>query len=133
MGLPSLPFARYLPSRQMISGLHMNYLSDMLTSFNGKLTALAGGGLSGLTPVFDAAYNEVTTVANAADSFVLPIAKVGLTITVTNSGAQSMQVFANGTDTISGTAGNVGVAQAAAAVVEYSCVKNGVWKRYTAT
>lgn len=130
--LPTLPFNRYISSRQLIAGSDFNAHSDFLTSFIGNLTALAGGGRSAKTPVFNAAYNEVTTVVTAADSFVLPIAKVGLSITAANLGAASMQVFGNGTDTISGTAGSVGVAHAVNAVVEYNCRKNGVWVRYTA-
>lgn len=129
MGLPKLPFNRLIPSRQLISGEHINGIDDLLTSFAGALTALAGGANSALTPVFGAAYNEVTTVVTAADSYAMPIAKVGLNITVTNSGAASMTVYANGTDTISGAASQ---AQAVGATVEYSCVKNGIWKRYTA-
>lgn len=127
--LPNLPFHRLIPSRQLISGEHINNISDMLTGFSGGLTALAGGGLSGLTPIFNSAFNEVTTVVTAADSFALPVAKVGLCITVTNSGAASMTVFAQGTDTISGGASQ---AHAVGVTTDYVCVKPGIWKRYTA-
>lgn len=130
MGLPNLPFARYLPSRQLIAGDHINKISDLTTSFEGSITALAGGALSALTPILNAAFCELTTVASVADSVVLPKSQVGLIITVTNSGSNAAQVFANGTDTINGTAGNVGVALAAAATARYVCTKLGVWKRF---
>jgi hypothetical protein len=130
MGLPHLPFSRYIPSRQLILGSDMNALFDMFTSFAGGLIALAGGGLSAKTPIFNAAYNEVDTVATAADSYALPPAKVGLCVTVTNSGAASMTVFGSGTDTVSGAASQ---AHAVGATIDYVCRKNGVWVRYTAS
>jgi hypothetical protein len=138
MGLPNLPFQHYTTGRQLIKGSDINGIFDEFSSFKGPLTALAGGGRSGLTPVFNAAFNDVTVVATAGDSFVLPVAQVGFRITVTNNGANSMQVFGNGLDTISGTAGNVGVAQAAGTTIEYVCIQSatnvagGIWKRYTA-
>lgn len=130
MGLPFLPFARFISSRQLLPGAFANGVSDLLTSFQGAIVALAGGARTALTPVLNATFCEITTVANANDSVVLPIAKVGLNVTVTNSGANSAQVFGNGTDTVQGAAGSVGVALAAAATAEFSCTKNGVWKRY---
>lgn len=128
--LPNLPFARLITSRQLVSGEHINKITDLLTSFEGSIVALAGGGLSALTPILNAAYCELGTVATAADSVVLPKSQIGLIITVTNSGVASAQIFANGTDTINGTAGNVGVALAAGAVASYECTKLGVWKRF---
>lgn len=128
--LPNLPFGRLISSRQLISGDHINHIGDLLTSFAGSLVALAGGGLSALTPVFNAAFNEVTTVATINDSYALPIAKVGLIITVTNSGAATMNIFANSAlpDTISGAASET---QATGVCVEYICTKTGIWKRST--
>lgn len=133
MGLPNLPFNRLIPSRQLISGNHINFITDLLTSFEGSMVALSGGALSALTPVLNAAFCELTTVAIAADSVVLPKSQIGLIITVTNSGVASAQIFANGTDTINGTAGNVGVALAAAATAQFVCTKLGVWKRFTSS
>lgn len=129
MGLPTLPFGRYTDSRQLLPGSMPNRVHDLLTSFQGAITALAGGGRAG-SPTLNAAFCELTVVATGNDSVQLPIAKVGLTIVVTNSGASSAQIFANGTDTIQGTAGSVGVALAAAAVAMYRCTKDGVWKRF---
>lgn len=130
MALPNLPFSTLIPSRQLISGAHINGTNNLLTSFQGGIVALAGGALSALTPILNAAFNEIGTVANANDSVVLPIAKVGLRVEVTNSGGASAQIFANGTDTINGTAGATGVALANTATALYICTKNGVWKRF---
>ena len=41
-----------------------------------------------------------------------------------------MQVFANGTDTINGTAGAAGVALAAGASALYQCIVANQWKRF---
>lgn len=132
MGLPNIATLkqRFLASRQLLPGDWANAHTDLLTSYQGNIIALAGGGRAG-SPVINAAYNELVTVASANDSVQLPPAKVGLCITITNSGANSAQIFANGSDTINGTAGNVGVALAAAATAEYVCTKDGIWKRYT--
>ena len=127
--LPKLPFGRYTSSRQLLPGDALNRLHDLLTSFQGTITALAGGGRAG-SPVLNAAYNEITVCATGSDSVQLPIAQVGLNITVTNSGAQSLQIFANGTDTINGTAGATGVALTATSVAEFTCTKVGIWRRY---
>jgi len=115
MALPRLPFGLQIPSRQLISGQHINNVNNLLTSF-GQRVALAGGGLTGLTPIIDDAFTEITVVASANDSVQLPAAKTGLRCMVTNSGANSAQIFGRlgTTDTIQGTAGNVGVALAAA-------------------
>lgn len=129
MALPNLPFAIYTASKQLISGNHINNVNNLLTSFTGNLTALAGGALAGATPL-NSAFCELTVVANANDSAILPPAKVGLRICVMNSGAASAQIFANGTDTINGTAGATGVALANGATALYVCTKNGVWRRF---
>src|SRR5438309_11087586 len=105
MALPKLPFCTLLPSRQLVSGSHINGFNDMFQSFQGSIVALAGGARSALTPILNAAYCEVTTVATGADSVILPVSAVGYVITVTNSGANSLQIFANGSDVINATAG----------------------------
>lgn len=96
------------------------------------VTALAGGARSAATPVLSGGFNEVTTVATAADSVCLPPAVYGLEIFVHNgAAANSMQVFAGfGTsDTINGVAAATGVAQAAGKGAIYACYKDGAWTR----
>lgn len=70
---------------------------------------------------------RVTTVTTTADGVSLPPSLAGQVYIVINSGANSMTVFGNGTDTIGGTAGSTGVAQAAAAVTMYICPVQGSW------
>ena len=90
------------------------------------LTAHSGGGQTSallLTKVV----NNVTTVAAAGDSVALPTAAAGLEITVTNSGANSMQVYGSGTDTINGITYTVGVPQLPGVTVVYTAATTGNW------
>lgn len=130
--LPKLPFREiYTTGRQLLPGSRMNAYAGLLTSY-AEYTALAGGTLVTATPVLNAANANLTVVANANDSVCLPPAKAGLTITVVNNGAASAQIFASGTDTVAGAAGNVGVALANGATAMYKCIQDGVWKRFVA-
>lgn len=132
MALPTLPFKlRLTSSRQLIPGFLINALVDMLTSFQGTITALAGGGFSSATPVLNAAFNEITVVATGGDSVALPSAQVGLAITVTNSGANSANIFPQPLDIINAQGAGASIALAAAATADFVCTKAGVWKRYT--
>ena len=72
---------------------------------------MAGGGRPG-APLLVLGSNEVTTVASAADSVVLPVAIPGSVVFVANAGASALQLFANGSDTINGTAGATGISVA---------------------
>lgn len=93
------------------------------------LTAKAGGGRTGATAL-TAMLNRVTTVATAADSVLLPVAVAGLEIVAINAaGANAMQVFALGSDTIDGTAGSTGYSQAAGKTVTYVCTVAGAWHK----
>lgn len=87
---------------------------------NGDATARAGGGQASATQL-SPGFTVVATVATGADSVKLPAGSVGLTAIVRNSGANSMQVFGNGTDTINGVATGTGVAQAANTTAVYVC------------
>lgn len=96
-------------------------------SMTDTLTAKAGGGQSGATQLLSG-MNRVTTVATAADSVQLPTANfAGLSVTVINAGANQMQVFGNGSDTINGVAGATGISQMQNSVVEYFCPVAGAW------
>jgi len=90
------------------------------------ITAHAGGGRASAVAI-TAMQAQISTVATTADSVVLPPALPGMEITIVNNGANSAQVFGNGSDTINGTAGSTGVAQAAAAVTIYYCFVSGAW------
>lgn len=103
-------------------------LSGLLTeSATNAVTAFAGGGQTSATAL-TTELNRVTTVASAGDSVKLPAATAGLTIVVVNSGANSMQVFGAGTDTINGVPTATGVPQMVNSAVIYSCVVAGSWQ-----
>lgn len=91
------------------------------------ITAFAGGGKANATQL-TADINKVTTVATAADSVLLPPALAGATVFVKNGGANSAQVFGQGTDTINGVATGTGVALAAGKSGIYVCVVDGDWE-----
>jgi hypothetical protein len=91
-----------------------------------SLTAHSGGG-QGSALALTHAINNVTTVAAAGDSVKLPTSVAGLEITITNSGANSMQVFGTGTDTINGITDTVGVAQLPGQTVVYTSAVAGNW------
>jgi hypothetical protein len=93
---------------------------DCLQSAAGGLTALAGGGKAGATPL-TATLNHVATVATAADSVLLPPGEIGMWLFVRNSAAAAMQVFGAGSDTINGVATGTGVSQAATTGAIYFC------------
>ena len=95
---------------------------------NTGITALAGGGRPG-APVLVLGSNEVTTVASGADSVVLPVAVPGSVVFVVNAGANALQLFANGSDTINGTAGATGISVANAKRI--MCVAADVGQWYT--
>jgi hypothetical protein len=95
-------------------------------SFQDNITAFAGGGQAGATPI-TTEVARVTTVATAGDSVMLPPAVQGLALMVINHGTKAMQVFGTGTDTIDDQAAATGVAQMVNSVVIFLCVTNGKW------
>jgi len=95
---------------------------------NTGITALASGGRTG-APLLVLGSNEVTTVASGADSVVLPVAVPGSVVFVVNAGANALQLFANGSDTINGTAGATGISVANAKRI--MCVAADVGQWYT--
>lgn len=132
MALPNLPFNILATSKQLISGLHINNLTYLLTGTATSITAKAGGGYAG-APTLGSWSNELTTVATAADSVALPLAKSGLRVIVINNGAQAAAVFPQPTDTINGGAAGAaapgGLANAGATAM-FICIKDGQWRRF---
>lgn len=105
-----------------------NYQAPIVETSTGKdtITAHAGGGQGSATQLWQT-NNNVTTVASAADSVKLLPSFPGAHQTVTNSGANAMQVFGAGTDTINGVATATGVSQAAGVTVVYTSPAGGKW------
>ena len=110
---------------------------QFLVSFTDNIAATSGGNQA-TGKLLTTQFNRVTTSANAADSVLLPASitfqgatlQAGAEVVVINAGANSIQVFGSGTDTINGIATATGVPQAAGATVTYRCTTNGKW--YTA-
>jgi len=98
------------------------------------ITAHAGGGQASAVAL-TAWYNRIDTVTTAADSVKLPAPSyVSQVIAVMNNdGANSMQVFGSGTDTINGVATATGVAHAAGKLAFYIAESIGTaasWRRH---
>ncbi len=90
----------------------------------GGLTAHSGGGQA-LATLLDYGANEISVVAVANDSVVLPVAVGGKDVYVANNTANSAQVFgqtATG-DTINGVATGTGVALAAGKNAVFFCIQ----------
>lgn len=90
------------------------------------VVARAGGGQA-LATLLTGEINRISTVATAGDSVMLPASKAGLTIVVTNHGANAMQVYGAGTDTINDVATATGVSQMQGSVTIYACHTAGAW------
>ena len=117
----------FQPGFREVDGSDLNkaFASPIVGSQDG-ITATAGGTQAAAYQL-TAASSNVATVANAADSVRLPPSAPGEIVTVCNSGANSVQVFGYGTETINGVATATGIAQPAGAVFVYSCTTLGKW------
>jgi hypothetical protein len=91
------------------------------------LTALAGGGQTGATPV-RSGFNTFTTVATANDSAILPVDVLGKTVTVINTTATSMNVFPATGDTINDLSANTAIAVEAGATTQFFGVTTTNWR-----
>lgn len=107
-----------LPSTNY-TGLFNELASDTITAH--------AGGTQAAAFQLTAQTNRVTVVATAGDSVKLPASAAGLEIVVINHGANPMQVFGAGTDTIDDIATAVGVSQMVNSVVIYACATAGAW------
>ena len=90
------------------------------------LTAFAGGGQASAT-LCPAVINRFTTVATGGDSGLLPGAKAGMQITVTNAGANSMNVFPASGEQINQAGANVAFALASGKTASFTSAANGAW------
>lgn len=91
------------------------------------LTALAGGGQAGATAL-TGIFNNVTTVATAADSVLLPTAALGEVRTVKNSGANELEVFPNTSDSINALAANTSVKLEPGEELTFRAISATVWE-----
>lgn len=130
--LPSGPIPSFTPGKALQDGYALNKLSGLIGSTQNNITAQADGTKANATQI-TAAKARVTTVAGAADSVKLPPGYPGLEVTLYNAGANSMQVFGSGNDTINDVATDIGVAQANGLSAVYTCYDVvagvGIWGR----
>jgi hypothetical protein len=103
--------------------------SGQLTTslFCPNYTAHAGGGQASAT-LLAAEINRISVVASQGDSVKLPPAVAGLDVFVINRGANPVQVFGSGTDTVNGIATATGVSQGVATEALYTCTVAGNWE-----
>ena len=101
------------------------------TSLNG-LTALAGGGQTGLVVTLAEQFNRVTTVATIGDSVILPAATAGQFVTVMNAAAaNAMDIFPAVGDAINALAVNVALRLNVQNTVTFYCTVAGTWQTTT--
>ena len=91
-----------------------------------NIVAHAGGGQASATQL-TAQTSRIVTVATPGDSVKLPASAPGLELVLINGGANPMQVYGSGTDTIDGIASGTGVSQMASSFVIYGCTSAGAW------
>lgn len=90
------------------------------------LTAKAGGGQSGATPL-TGNINRISVCATIADSAILPSAIVGRKVSVYNGGAASCNIFPQTGEFINSGAANAAFAVGATKSAIFECVSTGVW------
>ena len=106
-------------------GIGTGYAGSFQTfSFVDALTAT--GTNQGTALPLTKMMNRVTTTA-ASTGVILPAAVGGMNVTLINAGANPLQVYGNGTDTINGIAGSTGVTLAAGKTAEYFTTLAGAW------
>lgn len=118
--IPSGPIPVFKRGQALHSGDALNKLAQMLGDTQNNITAFAGGAKLGATPI-TSPKAQIATVANVADSVLLPPGYPGLQISIFNSAANSAQVFGAGNDTINGIATGTGVAHAGGKSALYTC------------
>lgn len=93
-----------------------------------NLVALASGGQTGATPLMEGHINHVGTVATAADSVMLPLAKTGAVTWGVNDTAASMNMFPKPGQSINALAADAALAIAAGKAFQAFCAESGNWR-----
>lgn len=107
-------------------GGDLAFPGNYLYNFVAALTAHAGGGQTSALQLIGQ-QGSVTTVATQGDSVLLPQALPGQVYDLFNGGANAMQVFGKGTDTINSIATATGVSHGVNVQATYICVAAGNW------
>src|SRR5215472_5528024 len=99
-------FASFIPGSRLVDGGDCLQLAKYLFNPMVGITALAGGGQSGATPL-SLGINSVDTVASGNDSVMLPPAVPGtFVVVINNQASNSMQVFGQGANMGGAAAGD---------------------------
>lgn len=132
MALPSAPIPSFNGGFALTDQQLLQKLAQLLGSVQNNIVAQADGTKANAT-VLNGAKCRVTTSAGAQDSVKLPPGYPGLEITIYNAGANSIQVFGSGNDTINGVATGIGVTQNSGISAIYTCYDVvagvGIWGR----
>lgn len=96
---------------------------------NTTITAFAGGGQASATAL-TGEFNNVTTVATAFDSVKLLTAVAGQVQTVKNSGAATLSVFPNTSDSIDALAVNLSVDIPVGGMMTFRAISSTVWETH---
>ena len=121
-----LPGGDYNPTTGVALFPNIAAVGFIIESAQDNIVAKAGGGQALATQLVTQTC-RLTTVATPGDSIKLPPSQAGLEILVINHGANPVQVFGSGTDTIDDAASAVGVSQMQSSFVLYSCATPGAW------
>lgn len=119
------------PDKRVVRALNEIFTRALVPSNADTAITAAAGGTQAAAKILKStvSFHDVTVVATAADSVLLPQAVSGEHHFVKNSAALAMQVFGSGTDTIDSTATATGVSQAPGDAVIYVCLVNGNYIR----
>lgn len=128
-------FSSFIPGLRLVDGGELLQMANALLSVRNGLTALAGGGAPGATPLL-AAFNRLDTVATAADSCLFPAASAeGQICYVRNNGAADCTIYCQGTDLVTAVnalsgAGAASISVATTKTSMFVCDKVGDWRQY---
>ena len=119
-----------IPDKRVSVALTKVFAAILPDNSDAAITANSAGTQAGATKMNpNVSYHNVTTVAGSGHGVRLPPAKVGAVHFVKNSGANAMQVFGDGTDTIDSVATATGVSQASGDGQFFGCLVNGDYLR----
>jgi hypothetical protein len=134
-------FPSFVAGNRLIDGGDLAALVSLEFSVKTGITALAGGGQPGATPL-TAALNRVDTCATNSDSVMLPQAIPGNQVSVNNNTGQTLAVFGIPLNPVTGVGDTIaahnsntqqptatGVTQATTLVAIYQCYVAGQWKQ----
>ena len=136
-------FQSFVPGFREVDGGDCQQMANMLFQPTTGLTALAGGGQTGATPL-KIGLNRVDTCASDNDSVMLPPAIAGSRVVIYNNTGHTLAVFgqpanagggSSAGDTIAAANSNTqqptatGITMATTVTSEFMCFVNGQWKQ----